>query len=113
VFAYVPQIKMKGFPFPFLACNIDRMDHGLIGWDEKDRSYDHYNLMFDVPFPGLHRKKISDDEDDTSNDSYFMEGESDEEPNPRPIYSIIRHYPTKWQLELAEKNKPEIGKKNQ
>ena len=21
----------------------------------------------------------------------------------RPIYSIIKHYPTKWQLELAEK----------
>jgi hypothetical protein len=97
---------MKGFPFPFLACNIDRIDHGLIGWDEKDRSYEHYNLISDVPMS-------DDEEDDTSNASSLMEGESNEKPNPRPIYSIIRHYPTKWQIELAEQNNSEIGKKNQ
>jgi hypothetical protein len=26
IFGYVPQIKLKAFPFPFLACNIDQID---------------------------------------------------------------------------------------
>jgi hypothetical protein len=26
IFAFVPQIKVPGFPFPFLACDIDQID---------------------------------------------------------------------------------------
>lgn len=26
IVAYIPQIKMPGFPFPFLACDIDSID---------------------------------------------------------------------------------------
>jgi hypothetical protein len=50
-FAYVPQIKTKGFAFPFLACAIDTIDHASIGWGDEDHGYNDNNLIFDVPRP--------------------------------------------------------------
>ena len=50
IFGYVPQIKLDEFPFPLLACDIDDIDRGLIGWTDENRSYDFHNMIFDVPY---------------------------------------------------------------
>jgi hypothetical protein len=46
IFCYIPQIKLKSFPFPFLACNIDDMDQDLIGWSDPANSYDFWVSTF-------------------------------------------------------------------
>ena len=112
IFAYVPQIKLIGFPFPFLACDIDRMDQDLIGWNDPTKSYDYYNLIFDVPWEGMPRKKII--EGNTRNTEYITEQQDYKESSDRPgvhspsstgvevglnrfpIFSIVRHYPPAW-----------------
>ena len=108
MFAYVPQVKIKGFPYPFLTCNIDDIDHGLIGWGDEDRGYDDNNLVVDVPLPSASQKEET---------SLNTESEPllDSEPsrNSRPVYSPIKHYPTKWQLDLSKRNKFALGKKNE
>ena len=47
IFGYVPQMKVNGFQYPFLLCNIKGLcDKDLIGWDkETDTSYDSQNLV--------------------------------------------------------------------
>jgi hypothetical protein len=47
IFLYVPQIKLKAFPFPFLACNIDTLDQGYIGWSDPSNSYDFWVSCFE------------------------------------------------------------------
>jgi hypothetical protein len=88
-FAYVPQIRWGGFPFPFLACDVDRIDQGLIGWNDPSRSYDFHNVMFDVPWEGMPRKKNT---------------QGDDRPRTlsRPIFSIIKHYPPEWAKKLED-----------
>jgi hypothetical protein len=122
IFAYVPQFKLVGQPFPFICCNIDEIDQGMIGWNDAAHGYDHYNLIFEVPHKSLLRTKTIDgntrgtdtiaeqDEYETSQTRFEVNRASQTgfEVNEasawvRPIYSQIKHYPTKWQLELAEK----------
>eukprot|EP00529_Nitzschia_sp_RCC80_P003922 CAMPEP_0113487328 /NCGR_PEP_ID=MMETSP0014_2-20120614/25452_1 /TAXON_ID=2857 /ORGANISM="Nitzschia sp." /LENGTH=1050 /DNA_ID=CAMNT_0000381021 /DNA_START=457 /DNA_END=3609 /DNA_ORIENTATION=- /assembly_acc=CAM_ASM_000159 len=55
IFAYVPQLKFGGHPFPYLCCDIDEIDQGLVGWNDAARSYDYYNLLFEVPDDSLRR----------------------------------------------------------
>lgn len=118
IFGYVPQMKRGGFPFPFLACNIDQIDSvsfyclwtmflyrtiysqacfssfvkNLIGWKDPYNHYDYHNLIFDVPWEGLHREKYTD--------SSAQVSDASAEPVRRPIFSIIKHYPPKWMTEL-------------
>jgi hypothetical protein len=47
IFLYVPQIKLKAFPFPFLACNIDTLDQEFIGWSDPSNSYDFWVSSFE------------------------------------------------------------------
>ena len=135
--AFVPQIKLINRPFPYLACNIDYLDQDLIGWNDPARSYDHYNLIFDVPYPGMPRKKrikgntrstaqIEDQSEFSINQSFAVgrnakkntvtvEG-SDENvevssnPSKFPIFSIVKHYPPKWQQAIFDEQKE--GKKD-
>jgi hypothetical protein len=128
IFAYVPQIKKVGHPFPYLACDIDDIDQDLIGWNDANHSYDHYNLIFDIPHKSLRRTKIMDEntrgtttiaeqEEYECEASYSIvvtsAGSSPTEvgyevnkntDTERSIYSIVKHYPTKWQIALAEKD---------
>ena len=116
IFAYVPQIKRTSQPFPFLVCDIDDIDQGLIGWNDPSHSYDFYNLIFDIPHKTLRRTKII--EDNTRETTTIAQNDDYQEeelrqnpsggtevytrvPTGRPIYSIIKHYPTKWQIKLA------------
>jgi len=116
IFGYVPQVRQPGFPFPFLACDIDRIDQGLIGWNDPSKSYDHYNLMFDVPWEGMPRKKVilentrtttrisSQDEFRQSSTHHLAAGQNglDVRSKHRPIFSIIKHYPAEWALRLHD-----------
>jgi hypothetical protein len=47
IFLYVPQIKLKAFPFPFLACSIDTLDQEFIGWSDPANSYDFWVSSFE------------------------------------------------------------------
>lgn len=47
--AYVPQQVVPGYIFPFLLCDVDEVDHTLIGWADPYSSYDSHNIIFDVP----------------------------------------------------------------
>lgn len=90
------------------------IDPGLIGSEDKDRSRDYYNLIFDVPYPGLRRKKIRDDPEtpaESFNNS-VLQRSNDEKAGGRPIYSLIKHYPTNWQIELAKKSESGVKSKS-
>eukprot|EP00934_Nitzschia_sp_Nitz4_P003042 Nitzschia sp. Nitz4//scaffold174_size87051//32646//36062//NITZ4_005106-RA/size87051-snap-gene-0.111-mRNA-1//-1//CDS//3329538863//3032//frame0 len=111
IFCYVPQIKLIGHPFPFLVCDIDDIDQGLIGWNNPAHSYDYHNLIFEIPHKSLRRTVTLDDNTRgtttiasqlellNSGRGYTV---NEKAANERPIYSIVRHYPTAWQIMLAE-----------
>jgi hypothetical protein len=54
---YVPQVRVLGYTFPLLMCDIDDIDIGLIGWEDPENSYDMNNLIFDVPRMREYKKK--------------------------------------------------------
>jgi hypothetical protein len=111
---------------------MDDLDQDLIGWNDASRSYDYYNLLFEIPhrsqrrtiriientrdFPTIadspgYAKLIEESQKMlhmTSNDPP-PEGSSEVEANKHspgyrktPLYSVVKHYPTKWQLKLRE-----------
>jgi hypothetical protein len=110
--AYVPFMRVRAFPYPLLACDIDDLPQTLIGWTDKDNSYDVHNIIFDVPYENMKRTrmivsktagntKISEHEDYHESLAYKVATEATEEDaakgrldrvQPRPIFSIIRHY---------------------
>lgn len=99
IFAYVPQVKLIGQPYPYLVCDIDDIDEGLIGWSNSAHSYDYFNLIFDVPHKSLRRTPVVKKREESTREFVMNERAALE----RPIYSIIKHYPTQWQIDLAEK----------
>lgn len=48
IYAYIPQVRVKGFSFPMLACDISAIDENLIGWRDELGGYDVHNLIHDV-----------------------------------------------------------------
>jgi hypothetical protein len=122
IFGYIPQLKFGGHPFPYLCCDIDDVDQGLIGWNDANRSYDYYNLIFEIPHPSLRRTKriemntryvttIADSEgyeeaaQATADSRGGLDGRTGSPTAQRktPLYGIVKHYPTKWQIDLAAK----------
>ena len=115
--AFVPQIKLINRPFPYLACDIDQLDQDLVGWNDPGRSYDYYNLIFDVPYPGMARKKrIKGNTRDTnqiqdqSEYSVSVSERADRSTAHKPIFSIIKHYPPPWQQAIFDSQKKEKKK---
>eukprot|EP00527_Entomoneis_sp_CCMP2396_P005983 CAMPEP_0198140732 /NCGR_PEP_ID=MMETSP1443-20131203/3854_1 /TAXON_ID=186043 /ORGANISM="Entomoneis sp., Strain CCMP2396" /LENGTH=982 /DNA_ID=CAMNT_0043803251 /DNA_START=336 /DNA_END=3284 /DNA_ORIENTATION=- len=117
IFAYVPQITLPSFAFPLLACDVDDIYQNLIGWTDEDNSYDYYNLMFDVPYDGMKRTRImkkntrgkgqirdSVNYKENSNSGGVKVGFNSVEvsDNPRPIFSVIKHYPPPWLQKLLD-----------
>ena len=49
LYAYVPQVNIGGFDYPFLLCDVDKIDHGYVGWNDPYNGYDHHNMIFDIP----------------------------------------------------------------
>lgn len=52
-----------------------------IGWIDPDNGFDKHNLIFDLP---------------KNNDEAVF----DEEGGAHPIFSVVKHYPPKWQRRL-------------
>ena len=117
IFAYVPQIKLPSFPFPFLACDIDDIYQELVGWTDSAKSYDYYNLMFDVPYEGMRRTErmnsntrgkgqISDNKSYKKSEveGGVIVGENgvEVEESRRPIFSVIKHYPPPWLQKILD-----------
>jgi hypothetical protein len=48
IHGYIPQVKVKGFLFPFLICHITGIDEDLIGWKDKHHGYSPHSLVHDV-----------------------------------------------------------------
>jgi len=109
--AYIPQIRIRAFPYPLLACDIDDMPDTLIGWTDTHNTYDIHNLIYDIPYEDSKREgrttalpnkpaTISEheDEDDPSStqdrDSATAEAADETNEIPKwPIYSLVKHYP--------------------
>lgn len=48
IHGYIPQTRVEGFDYPFLACDIQGVDEGLVGWKDQFRGFDPHNLICDV-----------------------------------------------------------------
>ena len=49
---YLPQVRVPGYAFPLLMCDIDDVGVDLIGWEDHfnpQNAYDMNNMIFDVP----------------------------------------------------------------
>lgn len=49
IYAYIPQVIDEYFQYPLLACDLDNIDDNLIYWEDGERSYDYWNMIYDVP----------------------------------------------------------------
>ena len=49
IFAYVPQVKVVGFPMPLLICNVNDIDRQLIGWNDPKFGVNAHNVIYDLP----------------------------------------------------------------
>lgn len=101
-----------------------------MGWSDAGHSYDYYNLMFEIPHRSQRRTVPMTENtrdyptiaDSPEYDMLMQESQKlipDRDPPPEentaialdraasrarktPLYSIIKHYPTKWQKMLRE-----------
>lgn len=82
-----------------------------MGWSDPANDYDKYNLIYDISHKSVGRNRVSTvtnglrsvDENETPYGFELNESSREE----RPIFSMIKHYPTKWQIKLAEEMKDE------
>ena len=125
IYGYVPQIKLVGFAFPLLACDVDEIPQELIGWTDSRNSYDFHNMIFDVPYDvslirSSHLAYLSyvllqsscayQEMKRTRRGSVLVRGESElpasEETGllhqSKPIFSIVKHYPPSWMQKKVE-----------
>ena len=65
--AYVPQLKVKGFNFPLIACDISSIDPKFIGWKDEDGDHSEHVLFTDLP------PEVTGNKD-------------------KPIFSIMKHW---------------------
>lgn len=93
IHAYIPQIKIEGYLFPFLLCDVDYINEDMIGWDDPDTHYDAYNLIYDIPRLAQQKSKertlhrLGEFVSDENND-----GELDDDGNNAPIFSIAKSW---------------------
>jgi len=112
IFAYVPEVKRSGQLLPFLCCDVDDFDENMISWIDPNKAYDHHNLIFDVPHKSLRRTAVTDDEGIAFDHKEMFGFHRARYPGNElakldyasSIYSLVKHYPTKWQLNIAEEN---------
>jgi len=105
IFAYVPQKVVPFYTHPLLLCDVDDIDQDLIGWNDPNRAYDYYNIIFDVPYPGMKRHKrlhtntrklgkiaeAKSYRESSDRERSVVEGDS-----VRPIFSVVKWWPPKW-----------------
>jgi hypothetical protein len=84
------------------------LSKSLIGWNDPSHSYDYYNLIFDIPVPGMFRDQVI--VGNTRNGAATIQDQLSSQQlrrsniPERPIFSIVAHYPPEWELKLREKN---------
>lgn len=97
---YIPQVKVGGFLFPFLATDTDSIDKDfLIGWKDQNRTYDDWNLIYDVKYEGMKRRRTQDGdgaEQGADNSGVDGVGERKSHVPKHPIFSLCKHYPPEW-----------------
>ncbi len=49
MYGYVPQVKLGGFQYPILLCDVSELKANLIGWNKKDGDYESFNIIYSVP----------------------------------------------------------------
>lgn len=64
----------------------------MIGWEDHNDTYDHYNLIYDVDYPGMKRAGVYDVE------GYYKKidnqsGDVPAETVNTPIFSMVKHWP--------------------
>jgi hypothetical protein len=106
IVAYVPHVKLRSYPFPFLAANVDDLCETLVGFtDNTGKPLDYHNMMFDIPFPGLHRKKkefrgAGASDGSPGNTDALAPPPSDEKlpaaPTDGVVFGVVKHYPPSW-----------------
>uniref|UniRef100_A0A7S3QJ10 CSC1/OSCA1-like cytosolic domain-containing protein n=1 Tax=Chaetoceros debilis TaxID=122233 RepID=A0A7S3QJ10_9STRA len=87
--AYVPQITIDGYTFPFLLCDVDEIDKEMIGWsnpEDPESNYDAHNLIFDIP-------KVADEKNAMREDPKIaaLTNPADENSNA-PLFSIVKSW---------------------
>jgi hypothetical protein len=101
----VPQKVVPFYTHPLLLCDVDDIDQDLIGWNDPNRAYDYYNIIFDVPYPGMKRHKrlhtntrklgkiaeAKSYRESSDRERSVVEGDS-----VRPIFSVVKWWPPKW-----------------
>lgn len=80
----------------------------MIGWQDPNRDYDYFNLLFDVPFEGMPRKRKKDrseawDEVGGAGED-AIEQELDTKERSAPLFSIIKYYPPPWKVALTKEH---------
>ena len=95
---YIPQVnKVGGFLFPFLATDTDSIDEDfLIGWKDPRSTYDNWNLIYDVKYKGMKRRRTQGGEGAESFDDGDGGVENERGAPKDPIFSTCKHYPSEW-----------------
>ena len=95
IFAYIPQIRVKGINQPLLLCDIDQLDEkNYIGYDlPKNDSYDNHNVMFDIFYEerSRERNQLSEDSGQGTNNKQ------------KPYFAVVKHWPPSWTFSIDEK----------
>jgi hypothetical protein len=104
---YIPQIRRGGMQFPLLACDVDHIDHSLIGWTDPVRSYDYWNMIYDIPWDGMPRQKVEEHGGGANSPSAAATRPATPEKPlsefsvpTKPIFSIVKYYPPPWKAKL-------------
>jgi hypothetical protein len=107
---YIPQVRRQGLPFPLLICDIDHIDNKLVGWTDPVHSHDFWNLIYDVPWEGVSRRRIEENPvgiaasltSATRPDVHQTSSTGDLRIPSNPIFSMVKHYPPAWNAKLHE-----------
>jgi hypothetical protein len=76
---YIPQVKIPGYSYRFLLCDVNDINKNLIGWrgfDENSNSYENHNMIHDAP------RAVK-----TSKNNEDLQG------NQKQLFSIVKHWP--------------------
>ena len=86
--------QIRSGPHFLLTCDIDDVDQSLIGWNEPDKSYDEYNLIFDQPYNLKRAKMIEKNTRSTMKvrDHPLFRASSTANTTAKPIYSVVKSW---------------------
>jgi len=111
---YIPQKKNSAFPFPLITCDVDEISH-LVGWNDPDNlGYDHYNLIYDLPYKGQKRNAqkemkvlnpFSLSSTGTDSGESVVQFKMSEMPtiseqnsdDVKKLFSVVKHWPPKYE----------------